>query len=75
MKDKELIPVFVRIENGKMTCICKQDNKTVQPLYCSPNKYLNISVCPNDAILRQKSSTGESLPCGFFLVLRRLSGA
>ena len=34
MKDKELIPVFVRIENGKTTCICKQGNKKCDRVDC-----------------------------------------
>ena len=39
--------------------------------YCSTNEYLKISACLNAEIRRQKSSTGVSLPCGFFLVFRR----
>ncbi|MBR5620754.1 MAG: hypothetical protein IKW76_13555 [Clostridia bacterium] len=34
MKEKELIPVFVRAENGKTTCICKQGNKKCDSVDC-----------------------------------------
>ena len=34
MKEKELIPVFVRIENGQTTCICKQGNKKCDRVDC-----------------------------------------
>ena len=27
MKDKEIIPVYVRIINNKTACLCKQDHK------------------------------------------------
>lgn len=34
MKDKELIPVFVRIEDGKTTCICKQGRRKCDRADC-----------------------------------------